>query len=143
MVAASRRRRAEAVVVGEVRRGWRTYGWGGLVAERRYGAPGLGLRGGLQEWFRGGSGAGVREVLGCVKKGFSSWVYREVPSPEIEGARNLTGDLTEPLPARLTPCLPRGLTESWVREVRAGGQTGSGDHREAVTTLGLGSLQDF
>lgn len=53
---------------------------------------------------------------------FPSWAYRGVPSPEIEGAGNLTGDLTPDLTKRLTGYLTVGLTFSGVREVERAGK---------------------
>lgn len=63
MVAASRRRRAETVVVGEVRQGWEAYGMGSQVDERRSRTPELGVQSGLRAGPREGLGAGVRERL--------------------------------------------------------------------------------
>lgn len=48
---------------------------------------------------------------------FSSWAYRAVPVPRIEGLTNLTARLTEVLTSRLTEHLPRGLTKRRVRGV--------------------------
>lgn len=66
MIAASRRRRAEAVVVGEIRRSWSVrsaYGMVVLSAERASGTPGLRLWAVLRAGPRGGSGAGARVRL--------------------------------------------------------------------------------
>lgn len=64
MIAASRRRRAKAVVVGEVRRGWRAYGMVVPNAERRSGTGEMGRQVALRTGFRGGSVAGGRGALG-------------------------------------------------------------------------------
>lgn len=66
-----------------------------------------------------------------------------MPSPEIEGARNLTDGLTRHLTTSLTGYLTADLTESGVREVRVAKQRGSGGQGEAVAALVLGSLQGF
>ncbi|SIF22439.1 Uncharacterised protein [Mycobacteroides abscessus subsp. abscessus] len=125
-VAASRRRRAEPVVVGE-HRAWR---WGGSgsyervvwVPESRSGTGEMGRGGLLRTGFRAGSGRGVRAVLGYMEKGVPSRLYRRVPSPKIKGVGNLTGGLTEPLTSCLTGVLTAGLTESRDSEGRAGGE---------------------
>lgn len=138
-------RRGIATVCSEHRAGaWevsRSYGLGELSAESRYGAPELGVQGALRGALREGLGARVRVRLEYVRKGFSSWLYRAVPVPRIEGRGNLTGGLTGVLTGRLTGHLTRGLTKWGFRWVREGGQTGSGDRLEAVTALSLGSLQ--
>lgn len=61
--------------------------------------------------FRAGSGAGVRVGLGYVQKGVPSRLYGSACPTSIEGARNLTGDLTLDLTSRLTCYLTVGLTE--------------------------------
>lgn len=82
----------------------------------------MGLWGLLREWFQGGSGVGVRVVLGWPWNVFSSWAYASVCSPEIEGLGNLTGDLTEVLTDRLTGYLPRGLTNRGHQRVERAGK---------------------
>lgn len=60
--AASRRRRAETVVVGSIGGCWRwsgSYGTGVRVSERVYGASALGVRAVLRGAFRGRLGVGV------------------------------------------------------------------------------------
>ena len=57
---ADRRRRGGSAGAGGMRS---AYGMGSRVAECRSGTPGLGGQVALREWLRGGSGAGVREVL--------------------------------------------------------------------------------
>ncbi len=58
MIAASRRRRAKAVVVGEVRRGWRAYGMVVPNAESRYGTEEVGRGGRLTGGVPRGLGGG-------------------------------------------------------------------------------------
>ncbi len=114
-VAASRRRRAEPVVVGE-HRAWR---WGGSgsyervvwVPESRSGTGEMGRGGLLRTGFRAGSGRGVRAVLGYMEKGVPSRLYRRVPEGLGRGLGNLTERLTESLTPDLTDHLTAGLTK--------------------------------
>lgn len=102
------------------------------VDESRSGTGEMGVRAVLRTGFQERSGAGRRVGLEWRGKGFSSRAYRAVPSPEIKGHENLTGDLTAGLTSRLTAHLPRGLTE-W----------GSGDRLELAAAFPLGGLQNF
>lgn len=70
--------------------------------------------------FQEGSGAGVRVVLGYVKKRFPSRAYGSVPDGVRKGLRNLTTCLTPHLPDRLTGYLTVGLTKSRVRAFSVG-----------------------
>ncbi len=61
--------------------------------------------------------------------------------PRIEWLGNLTARLTKHLTSCLTGYLTRGLTFSVAQEVSGVEQRVSGHGLEAVTALGLGSLQ--